>query len=190
MSIVRSADSIKDYDLAAMPAALQSLANIVTPRNVVQYSDSIKDYDLAAMPAALQALANIVTPRNVVQYSDSIETYALGYPLPLMNDSTAPQISTVGDSTISGDAVMITWTTDEFADSEVVYGEQSGTYPLSVGDTLLVKQHAITLTQLSADTTYYYQTRSTDRSGNTAHSIEYSFEVQTQKFVYLPLILK
>lgn len=189
-NVVQYADSIRDFDLAAMPSALQTLANTVTPRNVVQYSDSIRDFNLATVPAALQSLVNTVTPRNVVQYSDSIATYALGYPLTLMNDTAPPQIDTVADNTISGNTVVITWNTDEFADSTVVYGTQSGSYPLSVSNTLLVKRHAITLTQLSAETTYFYQTQSTDRSGNTAHSSEYSLEVQTQKFIYLPLILK
>lgn len=189
-NVAQYADSTQNYNLSEMPAALQALVAIVTPGNVVQYADSIGRYNLATIPVALQSLVKTVTPRNVVQYTDSTITYALGYPLALMGDSSPPKISTISDHSVGDGAVTITWTTDEFADSVVVYGTKSGAYILSASDSLFVKQHVITLTQLAADTTYYYKTRSTDQSKNTAQSAENDFMLQSQKYLYLPVVLK
>ena len=41
---------------------------------------------------------------------------------------------------------------------------------------LFVKEHEITLTGLLPDTTYYFVVNSTDQSGNSAESSEYSFK--------------
>ena len=85
--------------------------------------------------------------------------------------------------------MIITWATDEFATSTVLYGTQPGVYSQTVSDPLYTKQHSITLTGLPPGTMpYYYVVRSTDRSGNTATSSEYTFN--TQPFVYLPLIMR
>ena len=85
--------------------------------------------------------------------------------------------------------MIITWATDEFATSTVLYGTQPGVYSQTVSDPLYTEQHKITLTGLPPGTIpYYYVVRSTDRSGNTATSSEYTFN--TQPFVYLPLIMR
>ena len=65
---------------------------------------------------------------------------------------------------------------DEFADSVVKYGVKSTAYTELSIDELFVKDHEITLTGLSSDTTYYFVVNSTDQSGNTAESSEYRFK--------------
>ncbi len=56
------------------------------------------------------------------------------------------------------------------------YGMNSTAYTELSIDELFVKDHEITLTGLSPDTTYYSVVDSTDQSGNSAESSEYSFK--------------
>lgn len=136
------------------------------------------------MPSALQILLGQVSDRIVIQYAKTDRQESLVYPAGLFNDTTPPQIS---DVSASGTGI-ITWTTDEFATSTVLYGTRSGIYSHMVSDPLYTKQHEITLTGLTSGTTYYYKVRSTDRSGNTATSPEHSFTAQIS--VYLPLVMR
>lgn len=90
-------------------------------------------------------------------------------------DTTPPVISGVNSSSITSSSATITWNTDELSDSRVKYGTISGNYPYTEYDATDVTSHSISLTGLSASTTYYYVVNSTDPSGNSAESTEYSF---------------
>jgi hypothetical protein len=80
-------------------------------------------------------------------------------------DVTLPEISDVAvqaaDST-----VILTWSTDELADSFVDFGTISGILDVTVGDEEDVLEHEITLTNLSPGVEYFYTVGSIDRSGN------------------------
>ncbi len=93
-------------------------------------------------------------------------------------DTTPPTISNVAASSITTSSAIIMWTTDELSDSLVKYGTTSGTYTLTASDPSDVTSHSISLTGLSAGTTYYYVVNSTDPSGNSAESAEYSFDTE------------
>jgi hypothetical protein len=93
----------------------------------------------------------------------------------LMNDTIPPVIADVSVINITNNSAIITWRTDEFADSVVKYGENTAVYTKMCTDELFAKEHTITLTGLSPDTTYYFVVNSTDRSGNSAESLEYRF---------------
>ncbi len=90
-------------------------------------------------------------------------------------DITPPVISNVNATDITDLSVKITWDTDEPADSLVRYGTESGNYTDNVSDSAYVTSHAIDLTELAPETTYYYVVNSTDKSGNLAESFEYNF---------------
>ena len=91
------------------------------------------------------------------------------------DDETAPVISGIEVAVSEGGAI-ITWTTDEDADSEVEYSEST---PVDAGtiinDETADTAHSLEITGLSASTTYYYKVKSTDESGNQAISEEASF---------------
>ena len=93
--------------------------------------------------------------------------------LPQATDTSAPVISTVTIAAITEDSVTITWTTDDPADSQVLYWVDAGS-SLSA-DATLVTSHSVTLVDLLAGTTYSFQALSTDASGNMASSDTYSF---------------
>jgi len=85
----------------------------------------------------------------------------------------------VTNTDLTTDSVTITWDTDEDSDSVVRYGTTSGYYLNEQSDAALVSSHSISLTGLSAATTYYYLVNSTDASGNAGESSEYSFTTAT-----------
>ncbi len=90
-------------------------------------------------------------------------------------DTTPPVISDVQATSITQDSAVIQWTTDEASDSVVEYGTSSGNYTHSSSDSAMVTAHSVSLSGLTASTTYYYRVKSTDASDNTANSTEYQF---------------
>jgi len=63
-------------------------------------------------------------------------------------------------------SAIITWNTDELADSFVEFGVDPALIDLKVGDTKDVTAHEMTLTNLAPGTTYHYIVGSTDRANN------------------------
>ncbi len=95
------------------------------------------------------------------------------------SDTTDPEISNVGFELIDNASAVISWTTDEASDSQVIYGTTSGTENLTSSTTLnsnLNLDHFATIINLVPDTRYYYQVISNDASNNEAVSSEYYFD--------------
>lgn len=91
-------------------------------------------------------------------------------------DVTAPAITVVTTTVITDTEALITWTTDEGATSKVWYGTATGVYgSSSVLDTAKDFKHAVTISDLTVLTPYYYIVVSTDLSGNTSTSTESTF---------------
>jgi hypothetical protein len=101
---------------------------------------------------------------------------ALIYPKEFMADTIPPVITDISVICLVNNSAKVTWITDEFADSVLKYGMNSTAYTELSLDVLFVKDHEITLTGLSPETTYYFVVNSTDQSGNSAESSGYSFE--------------
>ncbi|HBT81175.1 hypothetical protein A2757_02225 [Candidatus Giovannonibacteria bacterium RIFCSPHIGHO2_01_FULL_48_47] len=94
------------------------------------------------------------------------------------DDDDAPIISNLSVNASSTSAV-VTWSTNEAADSQVWYSTAT---PLAIasttphtGSTSLVTSHSVALSGLTASTTYYFLVTSADAAGNTATSSESSF---------------
>jgi hypothetical protein len=101
-------------------------------------------------------------------------------------DLTAPTISDI-EVAESDSSVIITWTTDEAADSYVDFGTVSGILDLTVGDVEDVTAHEITLTNLTPGQTYFYTVGSIDRSNNgPTESAEGSFTTLSSADVTAP----
>jgi hypothetical protein len=186
--IVNNAKQVRETSVSAVPGSLQTLLSQVSARVIVQYANTIRRSSLTVMPSALQTLLGQMADRVIVQYANANRRQQLVYPAAIINDTTPPQISGITANATGVGTASVSWTTDEFATSTVLYGTQSGSYSQTVSDPLCVKQHQVTLTGLTVGTRYYYQVRSTDRSGNTATSSENSFTAQIS--VNLPLILR
>lgn len=92
------------------------------------------------------------------------------------DDVTPPGISGVTFQSTSTGAV-ITWTTDEPANSIVYYGKTRLLLVNAAYDETNQQQHSITLDGLEQGTTYYFNVSSTDGDGNgPTYSPVYSFD--------------
>ena len=90
-------------------------------------------------------------------------------------DTTPPVISNVQATAITASGATITWTTDEASNSVVEYGLTTS-YGSSASNATNVTSHSIPLTGLSGNTLYHYRVKSTDAAGNTATSVDHSFQ--------------
>lgn len=88
---------------------------------------------------------------------------------------TPPVISGVGASSIGSNSALVSWTTDQNASSVVQYGLTTS-YGLGVTNTSLVQSHQINLTQLTPGTTYHYIVQSSNQSGLTSVSGDFTFQ--------------
>jgi hypothetical protein len=93
-------------------------------------------------------------------------TYTAGY----VSDSTAPIISSLAAVATGPSTAVITWNTNEPADSRVSYGVSAGALTSTAADGAFALHHTIALVGLSPNTTYQYRVTSSDGSGNTATS--------------------
>jgi len=95
----------------------------------------------------------------------------------VLADTTAPTITNVSASPVYDTVAVITWETNELADSTVQYGLANtlGTTQTAATST---KLHSLSLTGLTADTIYYYKVLSADSSTNSASSSISTFTTQ------------
>ncbi|MCD6221042.1 hypothetical protein J7K25_02645 [bacterium] len=102
-------------------------------------------------------------------------------------DYIPPVISNVSVSNITNDTATITWTTDEEANSEVIYGT-SIPPSNSVKEEIYTTSHSITLSNLIEGTKYYFKIVSTDKAGNTAiddnSSLYYDFTTKVAVVIF------
>jgi hypothetical protein len=89
-------------------------------------------------------------------------------------DTKPPDVSSVSDDSSSNSA-KITWKTNENASSRVEYGKSSD-YGKVSSQNENVKDHGITLKDLSSCTEYHYRAKSTDAAGNDGKSTDRTFK--------------
>jgi protocatechuate 3,4-dioxygenase beta subunit len=113
----------------------------------------------------------------------------LGGPIQAMTDATPdttePVISNLAVSEITQTSAVISWTTDEPANSAISYGMFPGAPDGSRADVGAVTMHRLTLTGLRDGTPYYLTVSSIDASGNLATSAEISLTT-VSAFVDMP----
>ena len=88
--------------------------------------------------------------------------------------NSPPVISSIVANSISSSTEAITWTTDEAASSAINFGGTTS-YGSASSSATLVTLHSITLTGLTASTTYDFQVSSADGQGNIATSSNQTF---------------
>jgi hypothetical protein len=90
-------------------------------------------------------------------------------------DITPPTISAVTAGGMTQTGATVTWTTDENATSQVEYGPTDQYGSATTLDSTMSISHSVSLTGLTASTTYHYRVKSTDASSNEAVSADYTF---------------
>jgi hypothetical protein len=101
-------------------------------------------------------------------------------------DETPPEITGVQATSVDGTSALITWTTDEPADSHVLYRKQGHEIFRTAMDSAEVTEHAVQLTGLEPETGYEFHVSSTDAAGNTATtSPDDTFTTTASPYTYL-----
>ena len=115
-----------------------------------------------------------------------------GAPTPTPGDTTAPVISGASATSTTYNSTHIVWITNENANDKVWYSTSTPVVATSstpsVSFATLVTSHDMTLTGLSASTTYYYLIQSSDASGNIGTSTEQSFTTLVAPDTTAPVI--
>ncbi len=92
--------------------------------------------------------------------------------------SSLPAISNIVVTDITSDSAIITWTTDQQADSLVEYGTTTA-YGSSESDASLTTSHSITLSGLTPGTLYHFKVTSTNAYGIPSSSGDNMFTTST-----------
>mgnify|MGYP002359584771 FL=1 len=149
-----NADSQVEYGITAAygsvyPASAADTAGVTSHIVVIpgivsgqQYHYRVKTRDLAG---------------NLTQSVDQVFT---------IPDTTQPVLSALSISSITGTSAVVTWTTDEPTDAQVEYGLTTSYGTLTSIHPTPLTSHAITLTGLLPNTTYYVRARSQDAASN------------------------
>jgi hypothetical protein len=96
-------------------------------------------------------------------------------PPPSPTDTTPPIASAMSASAITQTSAIISWTTNEAADSQVRYGLTASYGASSSLSSALVTTHSVSLSGLTAGTTYHYRVDSRDEAGNLTTSADFTF---------------
>lgn len=86
---------------------------------------------------------------------------------------SGPTVSNLGE-----DGAKVSWTTDESADSQLLFSRFGGKLEQSATSGVMTTNHQIDLSGLNHSTTYRYLVRSTDASGNTVQSAISTFQTK------------
>jgi hypothetical protein len=188
--LMEAADVNHRYEFTPAPAELLALISQVADRFLIESADTSRLYLFNPAPQKLLDLIRQVADRIVMEAADANRLYLPDYPAELINDTTAPQISGISVRWLSPTSVAISWLTDEFADSKVSFGADSGVYAEIESDPFYVVEHEIILTGLTEEETYYFVVTSEDQSGNSRQSDEQSFGLLPKTYVYLPVVIR
>ncbi|MCF2447194.1 DUF4082 domain-containing protein [Dyadobacter sp. CY345] len=83
------------------------------------------------------------------------------------SDNIPPQILNIVATQSDPGSVVISWTTNEPADSKVVYGTSPDDLSQNIATATLVTNHSLTITGLLPGTIYYYKVTSADAKANS-----------------------
>jgi phosphodiesterase/alkaline phosphatase D-like protein len=102
--------------------------------------------------------------------SPATSSAPLQFTMPTTPPPPPPVITNVVGTPNSNGTATITWTTDQPSDSRVDYGTNASSLTLNVSNTIMTTSHTITLSGLTAGTTYYFRVTSKDASNNSSTS--------------------
>lgn len=103
------------------------------------------------------------------------------------SDTTAPVISGVTAGSVSVSGTVITWSTNEAADTQLDYGTSTSYGATTPLDSAQVTAHSVALSGLSAGTLYHYRVRSRDAAGNLAVSSDFTFSTTSGTAPFTPI---
>jgi hypothetical protein len=100
-------------------------------------------------------------------------------------DTTPPSITNIAASYVTNTTATIDWTTDRLADTQVDYGTASSYGQSTPLNSSLVTTHSVTVSGLSANTTYHFKVKSRDATSILGTSQDYTFTTSNQPAITL-----
>ncbi|MBW6474727.1 MAG: fibronectin type III domain-containing protein [Anaerolineaceae bacterium] len=157
---------------------------------MLEFANANVFLSLTNTPDELNVLLDGMFPRFVIQFANANRYLEFAYPRDLIGDTTPTQISDINTSQAGDTSTLISWKTNEFSDSAVECGTNSGVYTMTVSDSMFVLQHSMLVSGLAPDVEYFCRVSSQDLSGNLGISNEFSFVQAKTSYIFLPLIVK
>ncbi len=130
------------------------------------------DYNTTALSAGSHTLSATARDAAGNRTTSTVFTITVNNTPP---DTTPPVISAISSGTPTQSATTITWTTNESADSRILYGTTSSYGSATTLNASLVTTHTAAVTGLLSGTLYHYQIVSKDAAGNTATATDRTF---------------
>jgi hypothetical protein len=93
-------------------------------------------------------------------------------------DTIPPVISNINTNTSILQTAIITWETDELAETKLVWGERRNNLQQVVYDFYFASNHELVLENLKENTAYYFKIIAKDQSGNESQSDILSFKTE------------
>ena len=186
--VINGADAVTNFP-AFGSSELNTLTANVQDRFILNYANAKYVYTIIPFAQELNPLLQQIQDRIIIQYANGNKDNKLSYPAGMINDTTQPTVSEVAYTVAGPNTVMITWVTDEYATSSLSYGTTSGSYSQTASDPLLSRTHAVTLTNLTANQTYYYRISGSDRSGNGFQTAEFTFTLNSTPPTNTPIVV-
>jgi hypothetical protein len=115
-----------------------------------------------------------------------VEVNAIKDATTVIVDTTSPVIQNI-QTAVTNTTATITWSTNEAASSQIVYG-LSGDYGETSADATMNSAHSLTLMGLTSGSLYHYQISSTDSSGNMTTSEDLTINTAEQVDIAPPVI--
>ena len=149
-------------------------------------SSGIASYQVRIDSGAFNDIGNVTTYTAATALSDGGHTFEVRAvdkagnegicgSLTFTIDTIPPTISGVNSSDITEISVIITWTIDEPATSQVQYGTSDAYGSTTPLDDSLTTSHSVSLRGLVPNTSYHFRVMSKDEAGNEAVSGDYTF---------------
>jgi phosphodiesterase/alkaline phosphatase D-like protein len=98
------------------------------------------------------------------------------------------RVSSAAASSVTHNSAVISWQSNKASDSQVSYGTSAAYGSSSPSNSTMVTSHSVTLSGLSASTTYHYQVRSRDQGGSTSVLGDFTFTTVAAPDTTLPII--
>jgi hypothetical protein len=107
--------------------------------------------------------------------------------LTIVEDATPPEIANVTVTDVAATTALVTWSTNESADSRVFFRKQGNQLYRTLEASDLTMEHSVSLYGLEPQTTYEYHVGSTDAAGRTGTSPDETFTTTASPYDYLRL---
>ncbi len=156
------------------PSNCSTASNRLNTNPMLASASAPYDFQLTAGSPAIDTGATIASVRT--DAFGTARPQGNGYDVGAVEYAAAVPLSITGvtAANLTSSAATITWTTNIPADSRVDYGVNTLAQSTPV-DSRMVTSHSVTLTGLTAFTTYTYRVASKDSSGRTATSQNFTF---------------